>query len=233
MSLPTRRKYQCRMSDAPQVYHVTSTGKRRDISKSGHEKPRVDDNHWYISCVDHNTLERLRTLKNERGIHFAVDGYRVQNVSLIIQHTQTGQQGVLIRYQTIGIPYLLQPYMMVYILEWVAIPRRFRILIVRNCYKLRHFGGKTFRRKEDKKKLKHFIPIYMMTYKSTWSKLCPPFQKKKVTEDISYNFVRFHKKNLICFCGIENGLALGETRYRLLLQGDFLSKCPQEAILIQ
>lgn len=57
--------------------HVTSTGKRRDISKSGHEKPRVDDNHWYISCVDHNTLERLRTLKNERGIHFAVDGYRV------------------------------------------------------------------------------------------------------------------------------------------------------------
>lgn len=57
--------------------HVTSTGERRDISKSGHEEPRVDDNHWYISCVDHNTLERLRTLKNERGIHFAVDGYRV------------------------------------------------------------------------------------------------------------------------------------------------------------
>lgn len=56
---------------------VTSTGKRRDISKSGHEKPRVDDNHWNISCVDHNTLERLRTLKNERGIHFAVDGYGV------------------------------------------------------------------------------------------------------------------------------------------------------------
>lgn len=42
--------------------------------------------------------------------------------------------------------------MIVYILKWVAIPRRFRILIVRNCYKLRHFGGKTFRRKEDKKK---------------------------------------------------------------------------------
>lgn len=88
----------------------------------------------------------------------------------------------------------MQPYMMVYILKWVAISRRFRILIVRNCYKLRHFGGKTFRRKEDKKKLKHFIPIYMMTYKSTWSKLCPPFEKKKVTEDISYNFVRFQKK---------------------------------------
>lgn len=33
-----------------------------------------------------------------------------------------------------------------------------------------------------------------MTYKSTWSKLCPPFEKKKVTEDISYNFVRFQKK---------------------------------------
>lgn len=42
-------------------------------------------------------------------------------------------------------------------------------------------------------------------------------EKKKVTEDISYNFVRFHKKNLICFCGIENGLALGETRYRFVL----------------
>lgn len=42
------------------------------------------------------------------------------------------------------------PYTIVYILKLVAIPRRFRILIVRNCYKLRHFGGKTFRRKEDK-----------------------------------------------------------------------------------
>lgn len=36
-----------------------------------------------------------------------------------------------------------------------------------------------------------------MTYKSTWSKLCPPFEKKKkVTEDISYNFVRFHQKKI-------------------------------------
>lgn len=68
-----------------------------------------------------------------------------------------------------------------------------------NCEKLLQiatFGGKTFRRKERLKKLKHFIPIYMMTYKSTWSKLCPPFEKKKVTEDISYNFVRFQKKKI-------------------------------------
>lgn len=51
-----------------------------------------------------------------------------------------------------------------------------------NCEKLLQiatFWWENFRRKEDKKKLKHFIPIYMMTYKSTWSKLCPPFKKKK------------------------------------------------------
>lgn len=42
------------------------------------------------------------------------------------------------------------------------------------------------------------------------------FLEKKVIEDISYNFVRFYKKNFICFCGIENGLGLGEIRYRLL-----------------
>lgn len=66
-----------------------------------------------------------------------------------------------------------------------------------NCEKLLQIATiwwENFQRKRKIKKLKHFIPIYMMTYKSTWSKLCPPFEKKKVTEDISYNFVRFQKK---------------------------------------
>lgn len=54
-----------------------SIGKCCDILKLGYEKFWVDDNYWYIFCVDYNILERLRILKNERSIYFVVDGYRV------------------------------------------------------------------------------------------------------------------------------------------------------------
>lgn len=72
----------------------------------------------------------------------------------------------------------------------------------------------------EEKKIKKTKAFYTYLYDDIQVNLeqtVPSFLEKKVTEDISYNFVRFHKKNLICFCGIENGLGLGETRYRLLL----------------
>lgn len=70
----------------------------------------------------------------------------------------------------------------------------------------------------EEKKIKKLISILYLFTSQLGANCALLFRKKKkVTEDISYNFVRFHKKNLICFCGIENGLGLGETRYRFLL----------------